>query len=355
MRNILLTLLLLPLAAAPLRGQRLLAFDSDRTVYELDRTTGARTRLGTVSSNVGIAAGLAYDLLHGKLYLSSTSTDSLYLLDVTDWSATWVGGYGGAFLLMHGIEYDPTTDQLFGMSSHVNRLYSLDRSTGAATLIGATGLISSYANLVFDLTRGMRMTDGSSDGLYTIDTTTAAVTWIGPLAGPAPVCTSANGLAYDLDHDTLYMVDNQTDHLYTIDPLTAATTPIGPVGSSNLLGLVYIPGTGRLERSAHGCGATTIHVTGHPEIGNVIEFTLGNTTGFPLVGFGLTNISVPFCACTIGHEWAVAIFGNTVQLPVPPNPTLIGMQVLTQGMDLLGAGGCADPLLTLTDTITLTL
>ncbi len=351
------TMLALSLACAPGAAQRLIALDSNRSVYELDITTGVRTLLGTVTSNSGTSAGLAYDLGRGKLYLTSTGNDSLYLLDVTDWSATLIGGYGvGSAVVMHGIEYDPTTDQLFGMSSNDYGLYTLDRSTGAATLVGTTGLSGGFPNLVYDFAlNAMLMTSGGTDSLYHIDRTTAAVTLIGPLAGPAPASTNANGLAFDIDNLTVYMVDNSTDHLYSIDTTTGVATPIGPVGSSNLLGLVYIPGTGRLTRSAHGCGPTTIRVTGHPEIGNVIEFTLGNTTGFPLVGFGLTNIGLPFCGCTIGHEWAVAIFGNTVQLPVPQNPTLIGMQVFTQGMDFLGAGGCADPLLTLTDTITLTL
>ena len=150
----------------------------------------------------------------------------------------------------------------------------------------------------------------------------------------------------------MYLADNSTDNFYTLDLTTGTATVGGPMGSSNILGLVYIPGTGRLSRTVHGCGPTTIAVSGNPNIGDTVEFTIGGATGFPLIGFGQTQLGIPFCGCTIGHEWAVALFGANGSLTIPPSSVFIGANVYAQGMDFLGAGGCADPMLTLTDTIT---
>ena len=50
----------------------------------------------------------------------------------------------------------------------------------------------------------------------------------------------------------------------------------------------------------------------------------------------------------VGHEWSVAAFGATSNFAIPSGTAVIGAQLFIQGMDFLGAGGCADPLLTLT-------
>jgi hypothetical protein len=356
MRSFLLPFLLAPLAA-PLAAQRMFLFDSSRAVHEVDPATGVRTPVGTLTANVGIAAGAAYDQQNGRLFVTSTGNDSLYRVDLTNWNATLVGPYGNAALVMHGLEWDPTTATLYGMSSHDGGLYTIDTTTGAATLVGLTG-VTSFCNLAWDpvqnvmwMTHSAPNTSPTPDALYTIDRTTAAVSFVGPLGAP----TNPNGLAYRLDNLTLYLVCNSTDFLYSVDTTTGAATAIGSPLASNTLGIVWIPGTGRLTRAVHGCGPTTITVTGHPEIGSTITTALGATVALPFVGYGLTPLGVPFCGCTIGHEWTAAVFGATSQFPLPANPAIIGVQLLIQGADLLGPGGCPDPMLTLTDTITVTI
>lgn len=341
------------LLVAPLAAQRMITCDSSRAVFEVDIATGTRTQVGTISSNVGVAGGLAYDTNAGKLYVTSTSLDSVYLVDVTNWNATLIGNYGlGTVPVMHGLEWDPTTNTLYGMSQHDAGLYTIDTTTGAATLVGVTGL-TSFCNLALDLAQNvMFMTNSATDSCYTIDRTTGVVTLLGPLGVGV---SNPNGLAYNIDNQTMYFVDNSTDTLYTIDPITGAATVIGSTGTGNLLGLAYIPGTGRLARTVHGCGATTITVTGHPGVGYSVETTVGNTTGVPLIGYGLTALGIPFCNCTIGHEWAFVTVGSPGVLQIPANPGLVGLQLFLQGADLFGAGGCLDPLLTATDTITVTI
>lgn len=331
----------------PIQAQRMLVLDSSRAVHEVDITTGVRTPVGTVSANAGTAGGFAYDQATGRLFLTSTSNDAVYTVDVTNWEATLIGGYGNAAIVMHGIEWDATTNTLYAMSSHNAGLYTVDQTTGLATLVGTTGL-TSFCNLVHDLfTDTMYMTNSGTDSFYSIDRATGAATLIGPLSGP----TNPNGLAFNVDNGLIYLVDNTTDNLYTINPTTGAATLIGSLGSSNPLGLVYIPGAGRLSRIAHGCGPMKITPTGHPGIGHTITTKLTNTTGFPFVGFGLASLGLPFCGCTIGHEWAAVAPGGTVPFAIPSNPALIGVDLYIQGLDFLGTGGCADPQLALSDTI----
>jgi hypothetical protein len=338
---------------ASLPAQRLIGVDSSREVSSIDMTTGARTVLGSITANAGITAAAAYDEATGRLFVTSSNNTSLYVVDVTNWSATWIGNFGlGSFAVMHGLEWDSSTGTLYAISSYDGCLYTIDTTTAAATLVGPTGFTIDFQNLTYDsLHNVLYMANSTTDSLYSVNRSTGGVTLIGPLTG----VQRTSAMAFDRGSGLLYLADNLTDTLYTVDPLTAAATAIGALGVSNVLGLAYIAGTGSLTRAVHGCGVTTIASTGHPSIGSTIQTTVGATTGLPLVGFGLTSVGVPFCGCTIGHEWSVAAAAVTVPLVIPAAPTLVGAQVYIQGMDFLGATGCPAPQLTLTDTITLTI
>ncbi len=118
------------------------------------------------------------------------------------------------------------------------------------------------------------------------------------------------------------------------------------------------PGTGlgSITRNVHGCGPTTINSTGQPRIGGTVTTTLGNVTGAPFFGLGFLPGATPFCgSCTIGHEWAVALFGATHVLTVPLNAGFIGLPIAIQGADFFGVGGCPAPLVTFTDTMVITI
>lgn len=346
------TSLLLALAAAsPAFAQRLVAIDSSRVLSDIDMNTGARTTIGTVSSNAATTAGLAYDAATGTMYLTSTGNDSLYTLDLTTATATLVGAYGNAALVMHGLEFDSSTNTLYGVSSHDNGLYTIDKTTGLATLVGTSGL-TSFSNLAYDSVHDvMYSTNSGTDSFYTMDRATGLTTLIGTLNGP----TNPNGLAYDSNNDRIFLVCNNTDTLYTIDRTTGATTVVGAYGSSNVLGLAYIPGNTRIVRFPHGCGPTTISTTGTPNLGGSVTTNLGNVVGVPFLGFGFVPGATPFCTCTLGHEWLLAQFGGNSVLNLPLDPSYTGLQIGIQGADLNGVGGCAVPQVTLTDTIVVTI
>ena len=334
-----------------LHAQRMIAIDSGRNISTVDLTTGTKTAIGQTTTNAGTTAGFAYDGVTGKLYLTSSSLDSVFLVDMSDWSAKLIGSYGLASVVMHGIEWDTSTNTLYG-AGIAGEIYTVDTTTGQATLVGNTGL-SSFTNLGYDLVNDtMWMTvSGSTDSLFSVDRTSAAATLIGPLVNS----TNPNSLAWSIDDLNLYLADNSTDNLYTIDRTTGAANLIGPMGSGNVLGMAYIPGTGRLTRTPHGCGTVDVFVTGNPNIGGQVEFTVENATGFPFVGFGTASLNLPFCNCTVGHEWSASVGGSTATLPIPASASLIGADVYAQGMDFLGAGGCPSPQFALTDTVTISI
>ncbi len=229
------------LAGATFAGSldgNLYAVDSSRALSEVNMTTGEKTAIGSVSSNAGTTAGLAYNAANNTVYVTSSSNDSLYTLDVTTGAATLVGAYGvEAAVVMHGLEWNDNNSTLYGSSSHNGGLYTINTTTGAATLVGTNGL-TSFNNLVFaQNTNTMYGTNSSTDSFYSVDLSTGGYSLIGLIGGS----TNPNSMAFNTMTNTIFMADNSTDNLYTIDPATGAGTVVGSMGAGNILGLVYIP------------------------------------------------------------------------------------------------------------------
>ena len=84
----------------------LIAVDSNRSLYSINMTTGAKTLIGTVSANASTTAELTLDPFNNTIYLSSTGNDSLYTLDLATGTATLIGFYGDSNVVMHGLEFD---------------------------------------------------------------------------------------------------------------------------------------------------------------------------------------------------------------------------------------------------------
>lgn len=127
------------------------------------------------------------------------------------------------------------------------------------------------------------------------------------------------------------------------------------LANTAMRGVRLIPSLGGIARIVHGCGSTTIATTGLPRIGGTVTTTLGNITGVPVIGIGFTIGSLPFCSCTIGHDWLLTVFGSSLPLSIPSNRSVVGLRVGIQGIDAFGTGGCAAPPITLTDTMVVTI
>ncbi len=275
--------------AAIAHSDRLIAVDSARVLYEIDRTTGAKVSIGTVSANAGTTGGLAYDPSSGTLYLTSTGNDSLYTLDLATGTATLVGFYGDASVVMHGIEWDSSTGTLYGGSN--GNLYTLDTTTGVATLVGASGT-TSFFNLVYDSsTDTLYGTSSSTDSFYSVNRTSGSATLIGPLG---PGSTNPNGMAYDPVSDTIYLIDNSTDNLLTVDRVTGVATVVGSTGSGNLLGLVLVPDVSAFPEFCNGDGSGTLCPCGNNNDGSNGVAGCANSAGAgggKLVASGTNSIA----------------------------------------------------------------
>jgi hypothetical protein len=110
-----------------------------------------------------------------------------------------------------------------------------------------------------------------------------------------------------------------------------------------------------LQRLPVGCGAATLNATGSCEIGTDVVSTVIGPIGFPFLGYGLTQLGVPYCNCTILHDFLFLVGGAQHTLALPNQASFIGTTILIQGLDFLAPGGCPDPLLTLTDGYSFTI
>ena len=109
------------------------------------------------------------------------------------------------------------------------------------------------------------------------------------------------------------------------------------------------------ERAAHACGTTDFATTGSGTLGSNLISTVLAPQGSPLIGYGFANLALPFCNCTVAHEWGIVVAGATSTLPIPSNPNIVGLQVFVQGIDFLAPGGCPNPMFALTDSFAVTI
>jgi hypothetical protein len=148
---------------------------------------------------------------------------------------------------------------------------------------------------------------------------------------------------------------NSTNELLMVTDTGAASTfsSVAIAGTNTVFrGVRLAFGSSTITRVQHGCGATTIGASGTGALGTTVNFSLGNVTGVPFFGYGFSLIPTPLCSsCVIGHEWAAAQYGTTSSFSIPSAPAYIGLAIGVQGADVFAIGGCAQPPLTLTDTM----
>lgn len=113
-----------------------------------------------------------------------------------------------------------------------------------------------------------------------------------------------------------------------------------------------------VTRFPMACGGVTIGTSGTAAIGTTFTTTVGNTTGLPFLGYGLSIGATPICAnCTMGHEWSVALFspGGAGVFGIPNDTGFLGLLIGIQGADAGVSTGCATLPVALTDTMVIQL
>ena len=243
MRTIVLGLgLVAVVVAAPAWGESLYAADGAAgnpltKLYILNPTNGGAL---AVVGPIGFAiTGLAFDPTTGDLYGSVGAQDvaaprSLVKINRSTGAGTLIGPFGGC--VMPDIAFN-ATGTLFGWSdscSDDDDLFTIDITTGAGTQVSDSGLSTFGSGLAFNAAGVLYLAgDGAQGVLRTVDPGTGVPT-DGPTLSGAPGNAEAavSALAFD-GADTLFgSVLNQGStrnaFLVTIDTSTGAVTNLGP-------------------------------------------------------------------------------------------------------------------------------
>jgi len=221
--------------------------NGDDHLYQIDLATGMATDLGAVGIND--AEGLAS--VGTQLFAIGGTLEELW--DITTPPGTMVGSTGPRSGIDAGLAYDVTTATMYNLngSSGTSYLYTIDITTGMATQVGtgsafSDGLAISQSGLAF-ATDFIFM-----DGLYSVDLTTGAMTFIGPF-GTGNVSLQA-GAAFDAT-GTLWALTND-GQIWNIDPATGAAMIVGSTLAAGWEGLEIIVQTGPPQYQVNQLGSS---------------------------------------------------------------------------------------------------
>jgi len=180
--------------------------------------------LNALSGRYGITAA-------PPAYGSDVTVNNLYRWDDASIpGATTLVGSTSATSLFAGDFMGSDFSTLYAISYDNNGLYAIDTATAAATLIGTTTPPSgaTFSGLASGpgIMYGVATICGSSSTLMEVDLATGATTTIGALSS----ATCIIDIAYVPGDGMLYGVDLVSNSLYRIDPATGVDTLVGALG-----------------------------------------------------------------------------------------------------------------------------
>ena len=195
----------LPAAADPLAYAV-----SFNTLYRIDLGTGHTTLIGETGFNDVEGLALASD---GRLFGIVDSTKTLITIDKQTGHGTAIGsGAGNTGLTGSGVGQFDALDfglafscdgRLWASSDTTRRLWQVDPVSGHATAAGTLGF--QITGLAADRTGLYGLGSQGDEGVYRIDTATAATTKIGPLA--ANLVFADGGLDFDANGNLWAILD----------------------------------------------------------------------------------------------------------------------------------------------------
>jgi DNA-binding beta-propeller fold protein YncE len=220
----------------------------DNGVYKIDESTGEATLISTLPYNT-FCVGISF--MNGVLYASDidpVNPDILHYgwIDVPTGEYTGIHNQDGN-LNWHGLASSDALGLTWAIDQAGMWLKSTD-ADGVITVIGHAGIDG--RGMAYDDTHGILYATDWGGGLYTLDISTAAATFIGNMG----VNVDMAGLAYDEVTQTLYLNDfwGGEGNLYTVDVDTAEITLVGPNGYDMIDGLAWIPEPASLSLLAIG-------------------------------------------------------------------------------------------------------
>ncbi|MCG3128048.1 MAG: hypothetical protein CHACPFDD_02922 [Phycisphaerae bacterium] len=236
-----------PFATAQANVRLFAADNALGNLLEINPQTGAGTIIGPFSHP--FVASLAWDSSQRVLYAttSDSMTSLLLRVDPGTGATTSIGPLGTFFF--HGLEYDPDDDTLYGVASGSGspKLYRVSRTTGAAAVIATITGVTGILDIAYDSTNGvMYLAEIGAQRLHRLDLSNGATTLVGPFGAPGmPFPHVGVGMAFDpvlglLATDNTGSPGNDNP-LYRVDTSTGHATLIGFTGSTNVLGLAFVP------------------------------------------------------------------------------------------------------------------
>jgi hypothetical protein len=224
--------------AVPASGQTLygaIAADNGPSdLFTLNPATGA---LVTTIGPIGFAVtGLAFNPLTGVLYgatarIDGTSPHSLITINTTTGAGTLVGSFNLGTETLADITF--TSDgTLYGWTQpNTDSLATVNLTTGAATVVGPSGLLNTFGSgIAADASNTLYFAGfGDQGDLNIINKATGLPTFVVTLTGTAD--EPINAMAFHPGTGLLYAVVRNTG-LATINTTTGAVTVLGPTVDS---------------------------------------------------------------------------------------------------------------------------
>ena len=207
-------------------------------LFDVDIATGATTnpRDTGITNLTGIAFSPSGTLFGLTSFFTSGTDNALYTFDTATGAPTLVGSTG--LTLAEGdLAFDPTTGTLYGiegLSGADRTLFTIDPTTGAATTIGAVGIlnVNDLSAMAFDAAGNLFIVDTAIAALLRVNKATGAVLNSVPLS--AGSLGPLAGLAFDPDTGIAYFANGggSANNLYTLNTTTGALTLIRPTQDS---------------------------------------------------------------------------------------------------------------------------
>ena len=179
--------------------------------------------LGTIDARI---VGLSSSGIPNVIYAADRAASNLLAIDVSVFPAAGSVVTVGPFNQdIRGLAFDSTTATLYGRDNN-QYLYTIDSSTGAVIMpaIGQMAANISILAMTFDSSGILYgMSDSGQDLLYTINTTTAAISLVNPPGGPG--LQQISGIFIDPETNIMYGVRRDGDEaFYSINQTDASAT-----------------------------------------------------------------------------------------------------------------------------------
>ena len=237
----------IPAARAQSSGYGI-AFDE---LYRIDLGTRRATLIGPAGVYAGRAlaqfTGLTYGP-GGDLFAVAATHKALIRLDSTTGAGSYVGAFGlagqgsGQFDALDLSMTYGCNGQFWLTSAITRELWRVDPQTAVSTLVGNTG--RQLSGLAVRNGRLYGTGINADQGLYLIDTTTAAATRIGPILGNVPWIEPGFGADGTLWATFSYNPpqNREWSDLARIDVSSGAATNLGPITGPDSLRYISMKG-----------------------------------------------------------------------------------------------------------------